>query len=186
MNSNEKVLRFANELYSSNREMLTIYNVQSQEVFLLNNKTLQEFLNNFVLSCDLDGIRRWEKIFNILADELLETLEYRQKRVLNRLVQQPPYTKIYLERMLSGLFGEDYYALKILNNNYIIKVTIETQIDGLYKDTIETLRQLVPANMVIEALQLEQYMHMYLTKHFTHEQLENLTYGELSQYAEAE
>lgn len=186
MNKNNKVFRFANDLYSDNREMLAIYNSHEQEVLLVNNSTLKAFLNNFVRLCDLDGIRKWEKIFNILADELTETLDFRKTRVLNRLIQQPPYTKIYLERMLAGIFGEENYALKILNNNYIMNIVIETNIDGLYDDTIKLLKKLIPANMTIQAIQLEQYMHMYLNKYYTYEQMETLTQGELSQYAGVE
>lgn len=184
MNTSDKVLRYAPDLYIDNRDMLAVYNAQKSELTIYGQNINQAFLNNFVKYCDLDGIRRWEKIFNILADEINDSLEYRQARVLNKLVQQLPYTRIFLEQMLAGLFGEDKYTLQILNNTYIINIDIETSIDGLYEDTLRDIRNIVPANMAIHAIQVSPYMHMYLNRHYTYGEMEQFTYGELSQYAE--
>lgn len=184
MNTSDKVLRYAPELYIDNIDMLAVYNAQKLELIMFGQKSNQAFLNNFVKTCDLEGIRRWEKIFNILADEINDSLEYRKSRVMNKLVQQLPYTKIFLEQMLSSLFGENNYILQIINNTYIIYIDIETDIDGLYNDTIRNIRNIVPANMTIEAIQVIPYIHLYLNRYYTYEEMEQLTYGELSQYAE--
>ena len=186
MNSDKKVFRYAPDIYVENEEMLAVYNSQNIEIEELGSNSLKNFLNNFLKSCDVEGVRRFEKILDILADEILETLEFRKLRVLNRLVQQPPYTKIFLENMLKGIFGEDNVSLKVTENDYIIEVVIHTSIDGLYDDTIQELRKIIPANIVIKALQVEPYMHMYLNKKFTYKQMEQLTQGELSQYAGVE
>lgn len=186
MNSNEKVLRFANDIYTENREMLAIYNAENKEISVINNATSRAFLNNFVKSCDVEGIRDWERIYDIVADEIVETLEFRQERILNRLTTQPPYTKIYLKQMLERIFGAENIILKITNETYIIYIAIETENSELFNDTIQTIKRLVPANMIIEQIKIDKYMHMYLNKRFTHLQMEELTYGELSQYTEVE
>lgn len=184
MNTSEKVLRFAPDLYIDNKDMLAVYNAQANELKLFGENSQRAFLNNFVKRCDKNGIKRWEKIFNILADEINDSLEYRQARVLNKLLQQPPFTKIFLEQMLENLFGKDKYTLQILNNEYIIKIDIETNIDGLYEDTLINIRNIIPANMVLQTIQVEEYMHLYLNRHYTYGEMEALTYGELSKYAE--
>ena len=184
MNTSQKVLRLAPDLYIDNKDMLAVYNAQLDEITLLGEKSQRAFLNNFVKRCDETGIKRWEKIFNILADEINDSLEYRQARVMNKLVQQPPFTKIFLEQMLENLFGADKYVLQILNNEYIIKIDIETNIDGLFENTIKDIRNLIPANMVLQVIQLEEYIHLYLNRYYTYGDMEALTYGELSKYAE--
>ena len=184
MNTSQKVLRLAPDLYIDNKDMLAVYNTQLDEITLFGEKSQRAFLNNFVKRTDKDGIKRWEKIFNILADEINDSLEYRQARVMNKLLQQPPYTKIFLEQMLENLFGADKYTLQILNNEYIIKIDIETNIDGLFEDTINNIKNIIPANMVLQVIQVEKYMHLYLNRNYTHGEMEALTYGELSQYAE--
>ena len=184
MNREKLVTRYAPDLYSNNSDMLAIYNAQSNEISRIKVSIKTEYLNNFVKTCNLDGIRRWEKIFNILADEINDTIEFRHARILNKIIQQPPYTKIYLSQMLDGLFGEDKYTLQVEENNYIIKIDIETEINGLFDDTIENIKLLIPANMILKVIQVEKYMHMYLKRHYTHLELEQFTYGELSQYSE--
>lgn len=184
MDTSDKVLRYAPDLYINNKDMLAVYNAQKTELTIEGQEAYQGFLNNFVKTCDLEGIRRWEKIFNILADEINDSLEYRKGRVLNKLMQQPPYTKIFLDQMLLNLFGENMYTLQIFENEYKIKIDIETNIDGLYQDTLENIRGIIPANMILEAIQVEQYMHLYLNRHYTYGEMEQFTYGELSQYAE--
>lgn len=185
MNKNKLVTRYAPDLYSENVDMVAIYEAQSNEIENIKAQIKTEYLNNFVKTCNLDGIRRWEKLFNILADEINDSLDFRRSRVLNKIIQQPPYTEIYLRNMLYGLFGEDKVILQIDGNNYIIKIEIETEIDGLSEDTVNNIRLLIPANMELKTLQIKKYMHLYLKKHYTHQDLTQFTYGELSQYAEA-
>ena len=65
--------------------MLAVYNSQSIEI---NNYTAiiqRVFLNNLVKYCDLEGIRRFEALFYIQADEENETLDYRKARISHHL-----------------------------------------------------------------------------------------------------
>lgn len=183
MNSNEKVLRYVPDIYEDNETMLEIYKQEKEEVNEYEILIVQTFLNNFVKTCNVEGIRRFEKIFNILADEINESLEYRKSRIINKFTVQLPYTRIFLENMLTGIFGEDKYELDVLNDTYKVKIDIETTIDGLFEETMKDLRQIIPANMIIEQILTQPYMHKYLKKYFTHAQMTSFTYGELSQYA---
>ena len=183
MNNNEKILRYAPDIYEDNKTMLEVYDQEKEEINAHEVLIVQAFFNNFIKTCDYDGIKRFEKIFNILADEINESLEYRKFRVINKFTSQLPYTRIFLERMLEGIFGKEYYELNIINNDYVAKVDIETTIDGLFEETMKDLRQIIPANMTIEQILIQPYTHRYLKKYFTHNELEQFTYGELSKYA---
>ena len=182
MNSDEKILRYAPDIYEDNETMLEVYKQEKEEINENEVLIVQVFLNNFVKTCNEDGIKRFEKIFSILADEINESLEYRKSRIINKFTSQLPYTRLFLENMLAEIFGEEYYELDIVNNTYTVKVDIETTIDGLFNDTMKDLRQIIPANMVMEQILTKPYMHKYLKKYFTHAQLAQFTYGELSQY----
>ena len=37
--------------------------------------------------------------------------------------------------------------------------------------------------MIITKIQIEKYLHWYLNRNYTHKELEQFTYGELSRYA---
>lgn len=185
MITGEKVLRYAPaDFYDENLDMLAVYRAQGIDINIADKNSYQNFLNNFVLYCNLEGIRRWEKLFNILADEAKDSLEYRQQRVLQKLLQVPPYTKIFLEQMLESLFGADKFDLQIDENSYKISIYIETSSDDLYDDTLKNIRIIVPANMTIETIKADKYIHLYLNKHYTYGEMEQFTYGELSRYAE--
>ncbi len=177
------VYRFAPDIYSENETMLEIYERQNQQLDNTSSLVYQVFLNNYVKTCDLEGIRNFEKIFDIQADEKNDSMDLRKNRVLIKLSQHLPFTHIFVERMLVNIFGEDKTEFRVLNNEYKTQVDIETTIHGLVDETLKDLRQIIPANMIIEIILSEPYMHRYLAKYYTYGQLEEFTYGQLSQYA---
>lgn len=181
--NNEKIFRAANDKYSGNLTMLAIYDAQLQELDSNSSLIYQAFLNNIVKYADIEGVRRFEAIFFIQADEEHETLELRKARIINKFAMQLPYTRIFVEQMLSTIFGEDNIEFDVQYNQYKVKVGIETDIQGLVEETLKDLRNIIPANMIIETILYEPYMHRYLKRHYTHSQLAEFTQGELSQYA---
>ena len=185
MNSSDKILRFAPDIYEdeNNVTMLAIYNAQSLELNNYENIISRVFLNNLVKYCNLEGIKRFEAIFYIQADEENDTLEFRKARVINKFNQLPPFTKIFVKQMLEIVFGSEKYEFDIYNDAYKVKVAIESDIEGLVSETFKDLRQIIPANMIIEQKVYFEYLHGYLKRHFTHAELSELTQGELSQYA---
>ena len=74
--NNEKIFRAANDKYSGNLTMLAIYDAQLQELDWNSSLIYQAFLNNFVKYADIEGVRRFEAIFYIQADEEHHTLKY--------------------------------------------------------------------------------------------------------------
>lgn len=183
MNDDRLIFRFAPDIYSENETMLQVYERQNEQLDNTSSLIYQVFLNNYVKTCDLEGIRKFEKIFYIQADEVNDSMDLRKARVLNKLAQHLPFTRIFVQRMLKNLFGEGKAEFRVKNNEYTCEVDIETTIHGLVEETLKDLRQIIPANMIISIILSEPYMHRYLAKYYTYGQLERFTYGELSQYA---
>lgn len=181
--NNEKIFRAANDKYSGNLTMLAIYDAQLEELDSNSSLIYQVFLNNFVKHADIEGVRRFEAIFYIQADEEHESLELRKARIINKFAMQLPYTKIFIKQMLQTIFGEGNTEFNVEYSQYKVKVGIETDIEGLINETMKDLRNIIPANMIIEKILYEPYMHRYLRRHYTHAQLAEFTQGELSQYA---
>jgi hypothetical protein len=183
MNNNRPVLRLANDIYENNAEMLAIYNTQSDEISSYEAIIQRVFLNNLVKYCNIEGIRRFEDIFNIQADEVNESLELRKQRVINKFSQLPPFTKIFVQQMLEYIFGNEMWEFEIYYNNYKVKIGIESSIDGIVTETLKDLRQIIPANIIIEQIVYYPYTHGYLKRHYTHSELTQFKQEELSQYA---
>ena len=181
--SNEKIFRAANDKYNGNQTMLSVYDAQLQELDWNDRLIYQAFLNNFVKYCDIEGIRRFEAMFDIKADEVNDTMELRRARIINKFAFQLPYTKINVRQMLDNLFGAENVEFNIDYPNYRVDVGIETSIDELVMATLRDLRNIIPANMILETIIYMPYVHGYLRKHYTHRQMQEFTQRALSQYA---
>lgn len=183
MNDDRQIFRFAPDIYNQNETMLQVYERQHGEINQYEQLIIQSFLNNFVKKCNLEGVRRFEKVFGIQANEEEDTMELRKARIINKFAFHLPYTRIFVEQMLETIFGEGNSIFYVVYNDYKAKVDIETEIQGLVEETLKDLRQIIPANIIIEVILYEKYMHRYLKKYYTHNDLKQFTYGELSQYA---
>lgn len=183
MNNDKSILRFAPDIYENNETMLANYNAQSEEIENYEAKIQRVFFNNLVNYCDLEGIRRFEAIFNILADEENENLNFRKARIIQKFTIQLPYTKVFLKNMLNQILGEENIDIDIIYNDYELKVGIENVEQTIIDETFKQLRQeFVPANIILTSIIYEPYMHRYLKKYYTHEQMKQFTQGELSQH----
>ena len=165
------------------KTMLEMYEAQANELGDYEALIYRAFLNSFVMLCDEEGIERFEAIFNIQADPSTESLDFRKNRIILKFTTLPPYTKIFAKQMLDNIFGAENVDFEIIYNNYKVMIGIESNLQNVIDATFEDLRQLIPANMTLEQFIYEEYMHRYLRRHYTYEEMKQFTYGELSQYA---
>lgn len=180
MNNPRMVYRFANDIYSDNVNMLAIYEAQSEELQEYETDVQRIFFNNLVKYCDNDGLKRLEDIFNIKADETTESREFRETRLIIKFTMRLPYTVNFMKNMLESLFGADKYEFEVNYGNRHAYVGIETDIEKLITSTLEDIRQILPANMTMSFIQYIPYVHGYLRKYYTHEQMKQFTHGELN------
>lgn len=107
-----------------------------------------EVLNSqFVMTAPLRGIERYEKIFELTAQNTA-TLDERRFTVLSEMNAQLPYTVRSLRRMLTALCGEDGYSLEIDNDSYELLVRVPVQERNKLQAVRDMLCAVVPANMV--------------------------------------
>ena len=145
MNDDRVIFRFAPDIYNENETMLQVYERQHGEINQYKNLILQTFLNNFVKKTDKNGIKRFEKIFGIQANEKEESLEFRQARVLNKFAYHLPYTRIFVMQMLEATFGKEYTVFEVVYDKYKVRVNIESEMKELIEETLKDLRNIVPA-----------------------------------------
>ena len=132
--------------------------------------------NQFILTLDEYGAKRWEKMLGI-SPKATFTLEERRFLILNRLNEKTPFTLAALKAMLQILCGEDGYSVEVLNTAYTLKVKVALVAKHNFDDIGQLLARVVPANMVVD-LSLLYNQHSTLGRH-THRQLAAYTHRHL-------
>ena len=118
-----KISDYLPNLYLKNREMNNIIN--SEEVELENGLKLDienSFKDTFAKVATENGIAKFEKMLNIESDETTETIDFRRKRILNRLVNQAPFTERYFINRMNEMLGEGNWNYTINYNNYTLTI----------------------------------------------------------------
>lgn len=176
-----KVKKFSPSIYDDNDTMNSIYDVQENEIEKLNSNSKNIFDNNFVQSSDINGVKKFENILNIISDIDFD-LEYRKQKVLDKLIYKPPFTRLRFQQILERIWGKGNFIFEIFPNEYEIVIDVDTDNINYYLTYIANVRDVIPANMYL--ILAIQYTYLYLNKNYTYEKLENqFTYEELSKYS---
>jgi hypothetical protein len=181
------VHRRANKIYENNLTMQAIYTAQRIELLVLRAMYVQTFLNNFIITADLETIIKWEKVLKITADPLTEDLEFRRERIINhRASMNSMYTRLWLAQLLHDRLPNTQIYFEIIYNEYIVSIKIfshSREDVRIFNDLILFLEKIIPANMVLRTNLWTPYTHIYLNYFFRQEQLKEFTFGTLSKYA---
>ncbi len=178
------VFRFSpKKIYDDNAEMQSAYLAQHVSMRELLDTCGAAFENNFIVRAGLAGIKRYEEILGIVPDVLLDDIELRRKRGINKLALTIPYTETFLRQYLEAVFGAGKWALEVDPVGLTLYVYIETDSPQIYNQTVRDIAQIIPANLGFTADGDTPYTHRYLNREYTHEQMTALTFGELSKYA---
>lgn len=158
------------------RELKELMRAQQPEVQALEDATEVLKNNQYILSADGQGIRKFETMLGVTAlDD--DTLENRKFRVLSRWNNAIPYTVPVLKRKLEDLCGEGGYLLEIFHAEYRVKVRVALASKKNYRITEEMLGEVIPVNMEVD-LSLLYNQHKTLGK-FTHRQLAAFTHRQI-------
>ena len=136
-------------IYEDNIHMNEILNAEDDELQEnLKPSEDNEFKNQFAIIAEEQGISNFEKILQIKPDKTTETLENRRARVMNRLIQQSPFTERFLEQKLNAIIGEGDWFYNIDYNNYTLDLYITTP-GNLWLDELQKLfEQIIPCNIL--------------------------------------
>jgi translation initiation factor 2 beta subunit (eIF-2beta)/eIF-5 len=161
------LLSYIPDFLKEYEEMKTIQEVMQSEIQRMEDETEVLFDNQFIMSSDLDNIRRYEQMLRLQASSK-DTLADRRFKVLSKWNRIIPYTKVTLRQRLAVLCGEDGYTLDIdPNKKVIVKVALKSKRN--LNEVRKMLEEFVPCNMVIDLDLL--YNQHHLLSGFKHKQL---------------
>ena len=173
------VKRYEPKVVQNNDEMNNLYGVHKQEVERLHGSLNQMILNAYIQTMDIKHIRLWEKILKIKVDDSY-TLQQRRSNVLNTLLFKPPFTRQRLNDTLYNIWGEGNYQFEIFPDDFRVIIDVNTFDPVIYLQFTKLVRRIIPANMYL--IFSIQYTYLFLQRNKTYNQLQELTYQELSQY----
>jgi len=168
-----KLIDYYPDLFQEFREIKVLSETEQREVELL--EKAQEWLlaDQYITTSTETGIARWEKILGILP-KISMSLEDRRFAILTRLSQELPYSMGMLRRQMDSLCGAGKYTIELRNQEYLLIVRIALLSRNSYGDVSDMLRNIVPANIVIDLSLL--YNRHNMLKTFTHRQLNAFTH----------
>ena len=146
-----KLIEFLPPEISNIEDLKEIMDTETIELEIIEKGQKRILNENFIDTATEYGIRHQEKLFKIRADLSNETLEFRKLRIENRKIDKAPFTYRFLENKLNNLFGEDNYKLEVLNNEYVLKVEINTFDWNMFNEIVDNFRTIIPCNMILNS-----------------------------------
>jgi len=146
-----KLIEFLPPEIANIKEFKEIMETEDKEFELLEKGQQRIFNENFIDTTTEYGIKKYETLFKIRVDDLNESLDFRKLRIKNRKLDKVPFSYSFLSNKLKNLFGEDNYKLELLNNEYILKVEINTFDWNTFNEIIDNFRYIIPCNMVLNS-----------------------------------
>ncbi len=104
--------------------------------------------NQFIYTCDKNGIANFERLLGIQA-MASETLDFRIARVLARWNDTVPYTFRVLIAKLNALCGEGNYILTTNFNEYELSIEVTLKEKGQVAELEYLIGYMLPANLLV-------------------------------------
>lgn len=142
------LLSFLPEFVQEYREIKHIMNSEQPEIQKLEDETEIIKNNQFILSCDIDGIARFENLLGI-TPKPDDTLDARKSRVITRWNDSIPYTYKELKEKLNVMCGEGNYLLIPSFNEYGLEIVVSLPLSGQADELDYMLSYMIPANIVV-------------------------------------
>lgn len=130
------------------REIMEIMNAENSEFQSAEDETEVIFNNQFIQSCNIKGIAKFESLMGI-TPEPDDTLQSRISRVLTRWNDTVPYTFIVLCQRLDFLCGKDNYKIIRDINKYTMDITTHLELTGQAEELDYMLNYMIPANIAL-------------------------------------
>lgn len=136
------------------REYLQIQLITGAEDTLF-QRILNELIkindNQYILTADIQGIKRFESMLGITSSET-ETLEVRRNRILSKWNDELPYTMKSLRKQLDIICGENNYNIDTDFNNYQMQITTHLSKYGEVDAFQRILDCMLPCNILLATL----------------------------------
>lgn len=126
------------------KELFKIMEVENPEFNLIIEETEKILNNQFISTCDENGISKFEKLMQIIPLEN-DRLQSRISRVLSRWYEELPYSLKFLIRKLNNLCGTNNYELSI--NGYNLNITTHFEAPNQIEELELLFERILPANI---------------------------------------
>lgn len=131
------------------QEFLEIAQAESTEMTATWEGVNRVFINQYILTADVWGIKRLEGTFGILANPGTESLEFRRQRLLLRMRTQMPFTIRYMKQWLRDAVGENRYRLWVENKAYMLYIETPA-FDAIWNQEVQAfVSGIKPANLAV-------------------------------------
>lgn len=132
--------------YDNIKEIDVLKDVENNEFDTAHKIFQTVYKNQFVVTCDENGIVKYENLLGIVANPSTETLQFRIDRVINRLNQNPPYTMNFLKKLLDDLLGKSKYNIYV--NDYTLYLESFVVNQQWFEEIRLTINAIKPCNIV--------------------------------------
>lgn len=145
---NRPLNSFLPAVYRDVVEINDIMRAEEQEMDIARQELYSAFANTFVLTSNESGVIMFEKMLNIVANPQVEDLEFRKRRLINRISMHTPFTFRFLQQKLDEIIGVDSWKAYIDHDTYTLYVEAAATNQSWYSEMAFTLSQMKPCNMV--------------------------------------
>ena len=145
-----KLIQYLPEFVAEYKEIQAITDVEDPEYSLFWDQLRKTINNQFITTCDEQGISKFEKMLKLYPYES-DTLEMRIARVLVEWNAQLPYTMRSLKQMLDVLCGAGNYRVKLRNNEYVLEIDTFFYDSKMLTQLNKLLLKVLPANLTYES-----------------------------------
>lgn len=132
------------------REIKHIMNAENPELQTIEDASETIKDNLFILTCDENGISRFEQLLNIVPNSN-DTLNVRITRVLARWNDTIPYTYKSLIEKLNIICGDGNYQIIPNFNEYEMELIVNLPLSGQVEELDYMLSYMIPANIVVKS-----------------------------------
>lgn len=104
--------------------------------------------NFFFQTMDSSAVSQWEQILGIVPNPSIETLSFRQVRLINRISTKPPFTLQFLYQKLDELIGPNQWNVTVDYPNYTLYIESYAQDQSYATELAITIGKIKPAHIV--------------------------------------
>lgn len=145
------------KLYGNNKEMQLLISAQQPEIDRQYDEINRIFNNQFPSIADETGLSQWEQVLGIIPNLSAEDLEFRRKRILDRLRIVEPLTETWLNEWLQAVFPNGEPTAYIDYQDLVLHIDLPTTTHLQAKEVRVQLSWLIPANIAL----LVRYVSMF-------------------------
>ena len=152
------------------KEIKLTSEIEQEQAEKLWNAVEKIWNNNFIETLDIDGIQRWEKMLDIVAQG---TVDDRRNTILLRVAELRPFTMRSLKTMLDQVCGNDVAIITLNRNSYTLVVKVP---HNVVESVSNLLNRIVPANIFLTVTDSNTYLNIH---NYKHGELKPYTYGQI-------